>query len=169
MTNATLSPDDGRGRDRLSVQSALRWAWLSWLVLLAIPFLFLQGLIWCIRIADLSRFHASSNDWFVAAMVCLLGVVPGSLFLRSHLFKDYWRGHPVTPKRYLIATISVGAALAACGMVSLVGCLATDSFMPNLVPGALALLMFALHWPTGSAMVRKTGNSQDHEHYEEPR
>jgi hypothetical protein len=169
MTNAALSNRPHDSRSGLSVQTALKMAWLCWLVLLAVPFLLLQALIWYIHVGDVSRYHSETNGWFLAAMICLLAVVPGSLFLRGHLFRDYWMGHPVTPRRYLVATISVGVALAACGVVSLLGCLITDSFMPNLIPGLLALVMFALHWPTGRAMVRPIGKVEDPQLYEEPR
>ena len=168
MSNATLSNEGNTARHPLTIKTALKLAWVSWLVLLAVPFLLLQALIWYIHVGDVGRYHAETNGWFIAAMVCLIAVVPGSLFLRGHLFRDYWMGHPITPRKYLVATILVCAALAACGIVSLVGCLVTDSFMPNLIPGLLALLMFAMHWPTGSAMIH-TGNTEDYEHYEEPR
>jgi hypothetical protein len=169
MTNATMPHDGNQPRSTLSVQTALKLAWLCWAILLAGPFLLLQVLIWYMAAGDPSRFHANTETWFVAAMAYLVIIVPGLFFWRGHLFKDYWIGRPVAPTKYIFATISVGLALALGGILSLIGCLVTDSFLPNLIPGLLALVLFVLHWPTGRAMVRTTGNNEDPEVYEEPR
>ena len=169
MTNIT-SPNRGLpSRTPLSVKAALRVSWLFWALLLVIPFLFLQWLIWRLATGQVIRPHADAAKWFGAAMGYLVLIVPGSFFWRGHLFKDYWLGRPVTPNKYIVATISVGLALAFGGIFSLIGCLVTGSFMPNLIPALLSLALFALHWPTGRAMVRPVGHLEDPQIYEEPR
>jgi hypothetical protein len=155
-------------RHPLSVTKALHRAWFWWILLLAIPFLFLQWVIWTFATGKVNHAASNSGEWFLAAMVYLLAFAPGAFFLRARLFKDYWKGHPVQPRRYVMATIIVGLALAIGGVFSLVGCIKTGSLMPNLLPALLALVLFALHWPTGRAMVKTTGREQDAQLYEEP-
>jgi hypothetical protein len=169
MTNATMPNSGMPSASTLSVKTALRLAWLFWAVLLLIPFLFLQWLIWRLATGQVIRPHADAAKWFVAAMGYLVLIMPGSFFWRGHLFKDYWLGRPVTPHKYIVATISVGLALALGGIFSLTACLETGSFMPNLIPALLSLVLFALHWPTGRAMVRPVGHLEDPQIYEEPR
>ncbi len=169
MTNATHPAAGNTPPHALSVKTALKLAWLCWGALLAGPFLFLQWLIWYVTAGDPSRFHADTDKWFVAAMAYLIIILPGSFFWRGHLFKDYWLGRPVAPRKYILATVSVGLALAIGGIFSLIGCLVTGSFMPNLIPGLLALILYTLHWPTGRAMVRPVGLAEDPQIYEEPR
>lgn len=169
MTNLPMPNSGMPSRSSLSVPAALRWAWFSWAVLLAVPFLLLQWLIWHLAAGDASRSSADTEKWFVAAMAYFILILPGSFFWRGHLFKDYWLGRPVAPGRYVLATITVGFALALGGIFSLIGCLVTGSFMPNLIPALLALVLFALHWPTGRAMVRPVGQVEDPQVYEEPR
>ncbi len=169
MTHLAI-PTSGRpSESELVLPRALRRAWLFGGVLLVIPFLFLQWLIWHLTTSEGVRSSADSTKWFIAAMGYLLLVLPGSFFWRGHLFRDYWRGRPVAPHKYILATITVGLALAAGGIFSMIGCLVTRSFMPNLIPALIALLLFALHWPTGRAMVKPVGHLEDPQIYEEPR
>ena len=169
MTNVITPNGPMPSRSTLSVPKALRRAWLWWVILLAGPFLLLQWLIWRLATGDVGHSHADAQKWFVAAMAYLLLVLPVSFFWRGRLFKDYWLGRPVEPRRYIFATIAVGLAMALGGIFSLIGCYMTGSFMPNLIPALLALLLFALHWPTGRAMVKPVGNVDDPQIYEEPR
>ena len=168
MPTTTLPPGDNPRTTRLSPRAALRLAWLGWGILLAGPFLLLQVLVWYVPASEMSRLYAPTTFWFLAAMAYLIVVVPALFFVRGHLFRDYWMGRPVPPRNYVIATIVMGAALALGGIISLIGCMVTASFMPNLIPGFIALLLFLMHWPTGSAMTRNSGNSQDHQIYQEP-
>lgn len=169
MTNLNLPTPGLTGRSTLSPANALRWSWLCWGVLLALPFGFLQWVIWQFISGKISPTGADRERWFTAAASYLIIVVPGSLFVRGRLFKDYWLGRPVPPAKYILATIAIGVALAIGGIFSLIGCLVTGSFMPNLIPALLALVLYALHWPTGRAMIRKVGNVDDPQKYEEPR
>ncbi len=168
MTNFTLPNPGLNSGTTLSPKTALKWAWLSWTVLLVVPFLFLEWLIWHMGFAEVTRSHAQAPAWFGAAMAYLVIILPATFFWRGHLFKEYWKGHPVAPRKYLLATITVGVALALGGMFSLLGCLATGSFMPNLIPAVFSLLLFALHWPSGRAMIVPGGNTEDPQLYEEP-
>ncbi len=169
MTNVTLPDVRHRWPSTISVKTALKLAWLFWGLLLAVPFFFLQWLIWQVTTGDTSRFHSNDEKWFIISMGYLLVVLPGLFFLRGHLFRDYWLGRPVPPSKYVLATILIGVALATGGIISLIGCLVTDAFMPNLIPGLLSLLLFVLHWPTGRAMIKTVGNEHDQQEYEEPR
>ncbi|HUB24758.1 MAG TPA: hypothetical protein VL992_04960 [Tepidisphaeraceae bacterium] len=171
MTNST-SHGGSKEQPRLTPLTALKLAWICWGVLLIAPYTLLLFLIYFVQAGGAARFAWVCNDtttWFVALMAYLAIIVPGSFFLRGHLLKDYWLGRPVPPKNYVLATIAGGAALAVGGILSLIGCLLTGSFVPNLIPGALALFLFLIHLPTGRAMIRNSGNQDDPEVYEEPR
>ncbi|MGD0539987.1 MAG: hypothetical protein ABSB33_00580 [Tepidisphaeraceae bacterium] len=169
MTNIPTPNRGTPSQSTSSVKLALLWAWLCWAILLVIPFLLLQWVIWRLHTVEVARPHADAAKWFVAAMAYLLVILPGSFFWRGHLFKNYWLGRPVAPHKYVVATISIGLALALGGVFSLIGCLVTHSLMPNLIPALLSLLLFAIHWPTGRAMVRPVGHVEDPQVYEEPR
>jgi len=168
MTHIAIPTSRRRTEYDLAVPKALHRAWICWAILLAVPFLFLQWVIWRLGTEETAGATAQSGKWFAAAMIYLVIVLPGSFFWRGHLFHDYWQGRPVPPHKYILAIISVGAALAVGGIFSMVGCLVTRSFMPNLIPALMALLLFAMHWPTGRAMVKPVGHVEDPQIYEEP-
>src|ERR1700733_836743 len=114
MTNAAI-PTGGNASPRLTPEKALKLAWLCWGILLAGPFLLLQVLIWCIdpqnqsivrylSSHEFARFHPTPEGWFIVAMAYLAVILPLSFFWRGHLFKDYWLGHPIAPRKYILAT-----------------------------------------------------------------
>ncbi len=98
---------------------------------------------------------------------CALAV-PASLFWRGHVFKPYWAGQAVAPGDYLRGMATVWTALAVGGIVSLSGCVATESLAPNVIPSMLSLILFLTMWPGGRAMVRRVGNAEDPGLYVEP-
>lgn len=169
MTNALTPGGTVPSRSALAVAAALRWAWICWGILLLIPFLFLQWIIWHLPTVEVARPGVSSEPWFIGAMIYLICILPVMFFWRGRLFKHYWLGRPVAPARYIVATATVGLAMALGGIISLIGCLASGSLMPNLLPAIFALLLFGLHWPTGRAMVQPNGHTDDPQIYEEPR
>ena len=168
MNSATIPGGHAPRHHELTVKAALKWAWVVWAGLLAAPFLFLQVAIWYIESYGTPNMHANTQGWFVGAMAYLALVLPAAFFWRKHFFREYWLGRPVAPRNYIAATVAVGAALAIGGIVSLIGCLVTDAFVPNIIPGFLALVLFLLHWPTGQAMLKSGGHDLDEQHYEEP-
>jgi hypothetical protein len=169
MTMLTTRAQKIAATPELSVPKALRSAWVSWLVLLAIPFLVLQWLVWRLGISDQATPAFDPKHWFFASMAYLAVILPASFFWRGYLFREYWNGRPVTPRKYVLATVTVGIALAIGGVFALIGCFFSGSFMPNLIPALMALLLFAIHWPTGRAMAKPVGHIEDPQIYEEPR
>jgi hypothetical protein len=111
----------------------------------------------------------AANSWFIASMIYLIVVVPAAIFWRSRLFRSYWTGQCVSPKSYLIGMISVWVTLEIGGIFSLIGCLMTQSMLPNLLPALVAFMLFTPLWPSGRAMICCRGNTDDPEAYEEPR
>jgi hypothetical protein len=168
MTQINSSGQGSHFGTGLTAPVALRRAWACWGVLLAVPFVLFVWMVWHLANGAAGVSHAGAVRWFVMASAYLVVVVPGSMFWRGHLFRDYWLGRPVAPGKYVSATVSVGVALAAGGIFSLAGCWMTGMFMPNLIPAALALLIYAIHWPTGRAMVTTAGGAADAALYEEP-
>jgi len=164
---------DGRGLvgvdSGLSAASALRIAWVTWLLLLVAPFCIFLAMIWRVAIMPSAVSHLTGNSWFLGACLYLLVAVPGSFFWRGHVFKAYWTGHTVSPRKYLIGMMSIWLALEIGGIFSLAGCFVENSVLPNLLPALVAFMFFVTLWPSGRAMTTTMGGHEDPAVYEEPR
>jgi hypothetical protein len=163
---------DGRGvvgsKSSLSVPMALRLAWVSWVIMLVLPFLVFLAMIW--QTAIMTHGPAVGGEtWFLAASFYLLLAVPSSFFWRGHVFKAYWTGHTVSPGKYLFGMLSIWLTLEIGGLFSLIGCFVNNSALPCLLPALVAFMFFVTMWPSGRAMVRTVGNHEDAAVYEEPR
>jgi hypothetical protein len=152
----------------LSFQSAVKWAWISWLILGIIPFLLFVWMIWTLPSNNTPQVTAGES-WFVFSSIYLMIVVPVSFFWRGHIFKEYWAGRVVVPGKYLFGMIEVWCALVLGGVISVVGCMASGAIMPNLIPAMLAFMFYVTLFPSGRAMTRTSGDSLDAEVYKEPR
>jgi hypothetical protein len=153
-------------------QNAIRVAWLVWVGLLVIPFFVFLFVVWTLSGAGDGLGGVRRNDgelWFLIGSLYLVLVVPISFFWRGHVFKAYWSGHPVKPAEYLTGMISLWLALVVGGLFSLVGCLVSRSLLPDLLPALVAFMFFVTLWPSGRAMIRTVGRSEDPQIYEEPR
>ncbi len=157
-TGATLSP-----------RTALRLAWVTWAVFLVIPFFLFLSIVWILGMREEAAPQPSQHAWFLGASAYLLVVVPLSFFWRGHVFKAYWSGQPIQPKKYLYGMLSVWAALVFGGIFSLLGCFVDRSLLPNLLPALIAFMFYVTLWPSGRAMVAHTGHSEDPSKYQEPR
>jgi hypothetical protein len=169
---ANVATQDGAmtPRGTLSVRTALRIAWVTWVVLLVIPFLMFLCVVWTLGIrADGSAAPVPHHLWFMAASIYLLVGVPGSFFWRGHVFKAYWSGHTIAPGKYVVGMISVWLALEIGGIFSMAGCFVDQAMLPNLLPALVAFMFFVTLWPTGRAMVRPVGDNEDPQIYQEPR
>ncbi len=154
----------------VSAQSAMRMAWGCWLFLLVLPFLYFIYVIWTLMGEETSGPPPhSSQGWFLMSMIYLIVAVPLSFFGRSRLFKAYWTGKPVEPKKYLVGMLAMWLTLEVGGLLALTGCLVDHKPMPNLLPALVAFMFFTTLWPSGRAMTRTTGDSEDAGVYEEPR
>jgi hypothetical protein len=155
--------------DRMSVRTALRLAWVTWVVLLLIPFFLFLGAVWATAFHESTRTIATTPDWFLGASGYLLVVVPAAFFWRNRLFKPYYSGHPIEPSRYLYGMLAMWVALEFGGIISLLGCFITDSLLPSLLPALVAFMFYVTQWPNGNAMVRSIGDAEDASVYKEPR
>jgi hypothetical protein len=159
-----------RDRSELSPGQALRVAWCCWLMLLSIPALVFLIVMWRMMDGDVSALDGPASErWFLVTMAYLAIAVPSSFFLRSHVFKAYWSGQCVSPRSYLKGMLTVWLAIEIGGIMALLGCLLTDSLLPNLLPAMVAFILFIPFWPSGRAMTRPCGHEDDPENYEEPR
>ena len=155
---------------QLNPETALQYAWGAWLTMLACPFVLFLLVAWWSMDAASARDHWLSDRWFIASVAYMVLVVPGSLFVRSRCFAAYWKGEHVVPRDYLKGMFTVWGALELGGLLSLVGCLASGSLLPGLLPALAAFMMFVALWPNGRAMISGgRGASEDPERYEEPR
>ena len=153
----------------LTPQFALGVAWSAWVVLLAAPIVLLAAITPRVINQPAPRGPASvtADAWFIGVMIYLGVAVPAAFFLRGYLFRDYWIGRSVAPRAYLAGSLVVWIALEVGAVLSLVGCLLSAS-PAVLLPGLLAVAVFALSWPSGTAMTAR-GNTDDPERYTEPR
>ena len=156
--------------EELTPGLALRVAWVCWLMLLSLPFVVFLYTVWTLTNSGERANKQAADVWFIASMVYLIVVVPISIFIRSRAFRDYWTGCCVPPKNYLSGMLTVWITLEIGGIFSLIGCLASNSLLPNLLPALVAFMLFIPLWPSGRAMTsRNRGNTDDPETYEEPR
>ncbi len=155
----------------LTIRSAIRLAWATWVTLLIIPFCLFLAAVWTLMIQDGNRpvLHTDWHSWFLASCVYLLVVVPAAFFWRGRLFKSYWSGRPIAPAKYLYGMLAIWAALEFGGIISLLGCFVDHSLLPNLLPALVAFVFFMAMWPSGRSMVSSAGSEEDPGLYEEPR
>lgn len=156
--------------DTMSPHTALRIAWVAWLVMLISPFALFLWMLW--SLGEWQSRHLIPKDntgWFLASSFYLIIAVPFSFFWRGHIFKAYWIGKPVSANHYLFGMISIWVALEIGGLVSLFGCVATHTMLPNLMPAMIAFMFFVTLWPNGRAMIKPAGQYNDPEFYQEPK
>ena len=155
----------------LEPRQALRIAWVSWLLLMAVPFVYFLAVVWQLMDDDSVPPDGSLGErWFIFSMVYIALAVPAAFFLHDRIFKAYWHGSGVTPMRYLKGMWSIWLTIEAGGIVALTGCLITRSLTPNLLPAMVAFMLFIPFWPSGRAMSRPCAkDDDDFEHYKEPR
>jgi hypothetical protein len=170
---ANVAIQDGasaaRGAGNLSVGTALRLAWATWVILLVLPFLLFLAVVWTLMFHESTGVRVEQHSWFLASSAYLLVVVPASFFWRGRLFKTYWTGHPIPPAKYLHGMLAIWSALEFGGIIALLGCLVERSLLPSLLPALIAFMFFVTLWPSGKAMVSSVGRAEDASVYEEPR
>lgn len=164
------------GQALYDADSALSTAWRVWFAYLLVPFAFFMAVIWKLASVNLANTQSmqqasthSSQYWFIATMVYMALAIPGAFFWRSRLFAGYWKGQHVHPKEYLVGMISIWTAIEVGGILALIGCIATGTLLPNLLPAMLAFMLFTPLWPNGHAMTRPLAKEQDPGEYEDPR
>ena len=154
----------------LAAPKALKIAWVCWSVLLLLPFTLVLWTLWNLHVRNTPLLSADADRWFVAAAAYLAAAATAAFFSRDHSFKGYNQGKPVEPGKYLVGTDRHWIGTEHIGY-----------FQPDRLHrdggaaaesdsgGVMALLVFVLLWPTGHAMVRRTGHLTDPQIYEEPR
>jgi hypothetical protein len=153
----------------ISVRTALRLAWATWVVLLVIPFFLFLTVVWRLGIGETVVVATDKQPWFLGASAYLLVAVPLAFFWRGHVFKAYWTGQTIAPRNYLYGMLAIWAALEFGGIFALLGCFVNHSLLPNLLPALVAFMFYVTLWPSGRAMVKHVGHLEDAQHYEEPR
>jgi F0F1-type ATP synthase membrane subunit c/vacuolar-type H+-ATPase subunit K len=88
---------------------------------------------------------------WVALGMLVLAVVAG-YFIRNQTYKAHWREHSVAPQGYVTGNIILLAMLEATAFFSLIAVLATGVIFPMILPGAAALVVQLINFPTGKAM-----------------
>jgi hypothetical protein len=170
MSHPATETRVSKSASTMSPATAIRVAWVCWIVLLVVPFFLFLHVVWTL---SGERAGGAAPDqqqrWFLGAVIYLLIAGPASFFARSEIFKAYWSGKTVSPKKYLSGMLLIWLALEVGGLFSLGGCLAERHLLPNLFPALVAFMFYVTFWPSGRAMVRPTGHLDDAALYEEPR
>jgi hypothetical protein len=148
---------------------ALRSAWLAWLIMLCIPALMFLAVMWATMATSEPPKGRFAEAWFIGCMIYLGIAVPGAFFWRSHYFKNYWAGKVVKPRDYFKGMFIIWLSMEIGGILALIGCLISNSLVPNILPALVAFMLFTPFWPTGRAMTNPMGNDPDSEIYEHPR
>jgi hypothetical protein len=155
---------------QFSVDAALQIAWWIWFALLAIPFVVFLAVIWHLMDSDGTSANLKlAQFWFIAVMGYMALGVPGAFFWRSRIFRGYWTGRFVSPRDYLVGMGTIWMSLEIGGLIALIGCLASHTLLPNLLPALLAFMLFTPLWPNGHSMIRPLHDERDPAHYEDPR
>ena len=155
---------------QLTPNGALRQAWCWYISLLFVPFLLFLAVVLVLTHGDKPQAVPSLRSaWFISSIAFLVVAAPIAFVARSRLFRSYWRGEGVSPRAYLLGMLIVWFTFEIGGIVSLVGCLMTNSLAPCLLPAIAAFMFFTPLWPSGQAMSHPNGNTDDPEIYHEPR
>jgi hypothetical protein len=160
----------GRPRHDLTPGAALRQAWYWYLSLLFVPFALFVAVVVILNYREGTAAHQSLRGiWLIASIAFMIIAGPIAFVIRSRLFKSYWRGEGVSPRHYLLGMLVVWFTFEIGGIVSLIGCLASNSLVPCLMPAIAAFIFFTPLFPNGHAMARPAGDTDDPEIYQEPR
>jgi hypothetical protein len=149
---------DGSRRGHARVE-ALYLAWLTWLILLAAPFVLLP---FALQMSPDGRSPRPdlAEEWFLIVMVYLLVAVPSAVLVRERLFRSFWVSRAVRPRSYYIGMCGIWVVVALAGLAAELVCVATATLMPNVVAAAIALLVYLTLWPTGMAVESDGRNSE---------
>jgi len=163
-------PLENRQKEAMNPRRTLLVAWIVWFVMLTIPFvLFLAVLFRQNFGSSPEASEAVVNRWFIGSMIFCGLAVPAAFFLQARAFKGYWQGHCVEPRAYLRGMITIWASLELSGLIALIGCWATRTMIPTMLPALIAFMLFVMLWPNGHAMTRPLVSEHDGADYEEPR
>jgi hypothetical protein len=151
-------------------RATLRAAWVVYIILLTVPLAGLLLLLVSYIGSDVPvRTGLHLNGWFVLTFVWLAVGVPAALFFRRHLCGDYVRGKVVPRGKYFAGMLTVWLTLEVGMILSLIGCYVTELFVPNLALALVAFVFFVTHWPSGTMLFSRGGDSDDSEVYRQPR
>ena len=148
----------------------MRIALPAYVVLLLFPLILLAVVFALYSHPGMSpRLGHGATTWFVLGMAYLAVAVPAALFYRRHVCAAYGRGGVVAPRRYLVGMLTVWLTLEIGVVGPIVGCYVTGSFLPELLPAAVALVFLVTLWPGGRMMIGRLGDREDPEIYQPPR
>ncbi|MFA9477591.1 hypothetical protein ACERK3_04705 [Phycisphaerales bacterium AB-hyl4] len=153
----------------MTMERALRLAWIWWTVFLLTPAALFVVVMWSLVFGEGTTRPMLGQVFFLVSLAWLLLATPGAFLLRHHVYRSYWEGRSVDPESYLKGMITIWIAPEVGGIIALVGVLFSGTLLPNLLPAAVAFMLFAPFWPTGRAMVDTVGAADDDEVFRHPR
>jgi len=152
----------------LTVGAALRRAWLWWVGLLLAPFVVFLAVLFILMGTDGTPRPGVANVFFMVSLLWLAVTVPLAFALRSYCFRAFWEGRPVEPSSYVRGMVTVWLSMEIGGLLALIGCLASFTLMPCMLPAAVAFMLFTPFWPHGNAMEAPEPPTDDEQLYHEP-
>ena len=162
---AAGTPEAAEHRRR--VNETLRNAWLAYLVIGQVPALLAIVGIWVGLLASTSD-EWLSNAFMLGGFAWLTVTIPLSLLFMRAKFAAYYDGHAVEPKDYLAGMGVLWLAMVVGGAIGMVGWIVSRTPLPAVMPSIIAFVVFVVFHPTGRAMTRPVGDSDDAAVYEEP-
>jgi hypothetical protein len=152
-----------------SVAEAFSKAWKLWIALGCVPLLLVLAALYRKLAQTTPGSELSARNWFIAACITIIVVVPLSFFLRRGYFKNYYDGKAVPPRHYLTGMLIVWSAAVLGGIVSALGMLISNQPIPGILPALVAIVFYFTQYPDGRAMTNPTGDTDDPTIYSEPR
>lgn len=155
--------------ESMTIATAMRRSWTTWAILLALPFFLFMGVLVRFIAFEAPVDVNLGSGWFLGSMIFLAVGTVVAFYIRSRFFANYYRGDPVAPSDYYKGMMVPWIVFEVAGILSLIGCLATNALFPCMIPAMVACVLFTTQWPKGHAMVAPVGDSDDPQIYTEPR
>ena len=139
-------------RTSLGARRAIGRAWAWWGGLLAMPVVLLLVAAGLSVLEQALSWSVGAVLFLVLATLWLVLVLPGVLVLRSHCLRAAWRGRPLRAEAYLRGMRTVWGTLEVAALLGVLGAVASGSWLPCLLPTAIAWSALALLSPSERAM-----------------
>lgn len=129
-------------------ETALRRAWLSFVLLAGTPAVLLAAAVWAVPASEEASRPGANYAFFGLSVGWLLLLVPPAFWIRGYVFRAGWQGQRVEAESYLRGLMTMWTATSVGALFAAIGCLAGNSLLPNLFPAGFALALMLLLTPS---------------------
>ncbi len=149
MTTSRYDAALGTELERTNALEAVVWAWRAMVGMPLVAFAVIQGTL---SPATSGQLTGLGLLFLVLSLLVLVLVLPPAILLRAHCFRAAWRGQPVDPVSYTRGLLTVWLVMVGAAVLSLASCVASETLLPGILPGALAMILLALTGPSAKAL-----------------